>query len=494
ERWARHWLDVARYGEDQAHTFEARKYPQGYRYRDWLIRAFNDDLPYDRFIMEQIAADLLDAPDRLRNLPALGYFALGPVYYGDPKKLDQIDDRIDTLSRGFLGLTVACARCHDHKYDPISSQDYYALAGVFASSEQVDVPLVSDEDVKAADSTLGEEEKKRRNRPKKYPHIHALRDAAEPVAMRVHLRGNPDTLGDEAPRRFPSILAGESPHFSQGSGRLELARAIADKGNPLTARVLVNRVWKHHFGKGLVRSSGNFGALGEPPTHPELLDYLARRFMESGWSLKNLHREILLSTTFRQASRFDQHSWEIDPDNRRLWRMNRRRLDVESWRDAMLAAGTLDRKIGGPSGDLASPENCRRTLYGAVSRHDLDPLLRLFDFPDPNITSDERPVTTVPLQQLFVLNSEFMVKNAQALEARLRAGHDDEAARIRQAYLLAFGRPATEEEVRLGLEFLGRDEPADRASAKGGPANGRMSRWARYAQTLLGANEFMFID
>jgi hypothetical protein len=160
----------------------------------------------------------------------------------------------------------------------------------------------------------------------------------------------------------------------------------------------------------------------------------------------------------------------------------------------MLAAGALDRKIGGPSGDLASPENCRRTLYGAVSRHDLDPLLRLFDFPDPNITSDERPVTTVPLQQLFVLNSEFMVKSAQALEARLRTGHDDEAARIRQAYLLAFGRPATEEEVRWGLEFLGRDEPADRAGANGGPANGGMSRWARYAQALLGANEFMFID
>ena len=196
ERWARHWLDVARYGEDQAHTFQSRKYPHGFRYRDWLIRAFNEDMPYDRFIQEQIAADLIDAPNELERLPALGFFALGPVYYGDRLKLDQYDDRIDTLTRGVLGMTVACARCHDHKFDPISSQDYYALAGVIASSEYDEVALVSPEEVEAAKAKLSEDEKKKKVAPT-YPLIHALKDAEKPTTLRIHLRGNPENLGDE---------------------------------------------------------------------------------------------------------------------------------------------------------------------------------------------------------------------------------------------------------------------------------------------------------
>jgi mono/diheme cytochrome c family protein len=485
ERWARHWLDIARYGEDQAHTFQSRKYPQGFRYRDWLVKSFNDDLRYDRFVMEQIAADLLEGPDRNENLPALGYFSCGPVYYGDQKKLDQYDDRIDTLSRGFLGLTVACARCHDHKFDPIPTADYYSLAGIFASTEYDEFPLVPPEEVEKAKKALTDKQKKDKVAPK-YPLVHALKDLPKPVTMRVHVRGNPDTLGPEAPHHFLTVLTPDAPpKFEEGSGRLELAKAIADPANPLTARVFVNRVWKHHFGQGLVRTASNFGALGERPTHPELLDHLATQFVRSGWSIKALHRLIVMSATYRQTSAtLDERNREIDPENRLAWRMNRRRLEVEAWRDAMLAAaGTLDRTLGGPSTDLNSPDNRRRTFYGSVSRHDLNPLLRLFDFPDPNITADKRPETTVPLQQLFVLNSEFMVRNAKALAGAVAEAERDDAERIKLAFLRLYGRPATEREVSLGLAFV--SSPSDDET---------LTRWEQYAQALLAANEFLYVD
>jgi hypothetical protein len=490
ERWARHWLDVARYGEDQAHTFQARKYPEGFRYRDWLVRAFNDDRPYDDFVVQQIAADLTGDPEDKQRLAALGFFALGPVYYGDAKKLDQMDDRIDTLSRGLLGLTVACARCHDHKYDPISTKDYYALAGVVASTEYVEVPLVSQEEVEAAEKALSEEDKKKKVKPK-FPLVHAIKDAASPVTMRVHIRGSSDNLGEESPRRFLAILDRDQTPFTQGSGRLELARAIVSPENPLPARVMVNRVWQHHFGKGLVRTPSNFGMLGEPPTHPELLDHLATRFIKSGWSIKALHREIMLSAAYQQASRLDERGFEVDPENRLLWRMNRRRLEVEAWRDAMLAvAGTLDGSLGGASQELADAKNRRRTFYGYVSRHELNPLLRLFDFPDPNITNDERTVTTVPLQQLFVLNSEFMIGNARALAAKIAVdkseSYADQIARVREAYVLLYGREASEAEVERAVQFVMADSSQQ--------PEGKLSRWEQLSQALLSSNEFMFVD
>jgi mono/diheme cytochrome c family protein len=704
ERWARHWMDVARYGEDQAHSFKPQLYPNGFRYRDWLIHAFNDDMPYDRFVMEQIAGDLLDEPGQLERLPALGFFALGPVYYGDPKKLDQLDDRIDTLTRGFLGLTVACARCHDHKYDPIPTRDYYSLAGIFASTSYVEAAfappevveaydraqapveehskkidqfveteagrmarsmatadiarymlaawkfenrrkttadittsqvakddglhgfildswvkylarpadtskrphlarwfevldrqdpkcdlssneqaaaetrevaeafqnyvrsvvklrdaleehraaatalgvgqasrpdtgqnagnasqiakpdLLNDAQIALLDEVIGpkglfaipkerieqlmpaesksqltsmraELDQMKKKLPPKYPVTHSLTESASVTNMKVHIRGNPDTLGNEAPRRFLSILAGnDAPAFTTGSGRLELARAIARADNPLTARVLVNRIWQHHFGRGLVGTPSNFGALGERPTHPELLDFLASRFIASGWSMKRLHREIMLSATYQLSSRFDAHNHDADPANRFLWRMNRRRLEVEAWRDAMLAvSGNLDPAVGGPSADLASPDNRRRTLYAAVSRHDLDWLLRLFDFPDPNITAAERTVTTVPLQQLFVLNSEFMVRNAKSLAARITAiPHQDDASRVRRAILLLYGRPATDRDIRLGLEFLAAADSAAEVQQDNGRSD--LTPWERYAQVVLSANEFLFVD
>jgi mono/diheme cytochrome c family protein len=485
ERWARHWLDLARYGEDQAHTFQARKYPNGYRYRDWLVQAFNSDLPYDRFIKEQLAADVLELPDRQANLAALGFFALGPVYYGDPKKLDQYDDRVDTLTRGLLGLTVACARCHDHKFDPISQKDYYGLAGIFASTEYVEAPLVSAEEVEAAKKTWTDADRKK-NVPPPYPVVHALKEGT-PTNLRVLIRGNPNTPSDEAPRRFLAILNLEPKPFARGSGRLELAEAIASKDNPLTARVMVNRIWQHHFGKGLVRTASNFGSLGEKPSHPELLDHLATRFVQSGWSIKALHREIVLSATYRQTSRVDAVQRASDPENTLLGRMVPRRLEVEAWRDAMLAvSGRLDEQQGGPSRELTQGDNRRRTLYGSVSRHELNSLLRLFDFPDPNVPTGGRVVTTVPLQQLFVLNSEFMVNNARTLAARLtKAGATDEA-RVRQAFRIVYGRTVTEPELRLGLAFLAAPEPA------GQPA--KLTRWEQYAQVLLAANEFLYVD
>ncbi len=546
ERWGRYWLDVARYGEDQAHSFQPRLYPGGYRYRDWLAHALNRDMPYDRFILEQIAGDLIEGPGRLERLAALGFFACGPVYYGDGKKLDQYADRIDTLTRGFLGLTVACARCHDHKYDPIPTSDYYALAGVFASTQYVEIPAVSQDQVDAynkAQAAIQSKEKEiaaflkseagklkqkvtndqlkkverllpaeprkklaakkaeleilKKKAPARYPVIHALAEATRPTEMPVLVRGNPDTPGPKVPRRFLSVLGGDRSSFQQGSGRLELARAIASADNPLTARVLVNRIWQHHFGRGLVATASNFGTLGERPSHPELLDWLAHRFVASRWSLKSLHREIMLSAVYRQSSRFDPEAFAKDPGNTLLWRMNRRRLDVEAWRDAMLAvADRLDPALGGPSIDLDAPTNQRRTFYAAISRHDLAWMLRLFDFPDPNISSGERAFTTVPLQQLFVLNSEFMIKSAKAVAARLQSGSSTsstsgDASQIRQAYRLIFGRAPSERELKLGLAYL--------TSAESGPTDdshacAAMNRWERYTHALLATNEFAFVD
>jgi mono/diheme cytochrome c family protein len=538
ERWARHWLDVARYGEDQAHTFQARLYPGGYRYRDWVVQAFQDDMPYNQFVTEQIAGDLLKTGDPMSRLPALGFFALGPHYYqdaGEAKAAEaaELDDHVDVLGRGFLGLTVACARCHDHKFDPITTQDYYALAGVFKSTRYLEEPVgpadvaakfnegqeaikkqeakvkeflkaeagkqgaagqkskqiegkLPPEAKKALADLRSELERIKKLAPPKPPVVHTLADGTG-EDMKIYLHGNTKTEGAVAKRRFLRILSdGDPKPFTQGSGRLELAQDIVDPKNPLTARVIVNRVWQWHFGAGIVPTPSNFGKLGQPPTHPELLDHLATRFMAEGWSIKKLHREIMLSATYRLSSAVDETDLKADPANQLYWRMNRRRLDVESWRDALLfAAGNLDPAVGGPPTDLNSTSNHRRTLYGAVSRHDLNGLLRLFDFPDPNLTAEKRPVTIVPLQQLFVLNSEFMTEQARGLVKQL-AGEKDDPAKVRKAFLRLYGRPATEEDVKWALEFL--------TAPEGNEPKPRISRWEQYAQVLLATNEFAFVD
>lgn len=832
ERWGRHWLDVARYAEDQAHTFGVRPNSEAWRYRQWVIDALNDDMAYDQFVRMQIAGDQLDETLGYDRFVALGYFGLGAVYYKNSDKAkaeaDELDDRVDTLTRGFLGLTVSCARCHDHKFDPIPTSDYYSLAGIFDSSPLASVPLTEPDVVKAYDegqkrieiakaavadrtrelresfaeasvdtvsehllairtrraakvrdeslsredlaqstglsatsmrlweeflesdkakrhapfaewlalaeptarpptdddrqvaeraanavertiqdviakkdgrpgattdpessptteplfasppitrespsveidvalngsrelylvisdagdgnscdhadwidpvlvtndgeirltdlkwrsatagygsvnlnrsvageplrigdsafvngigthapcviaydlplgalrfratagldvsgtgqgsgatvtfavfdatppktfvtssddqakdavdskitkaetellkdvfgdgglfrlsdtefdAALSDERKAElatlkstletvtREAPPMYPVAHAIRDD-RPKDMHVFIRGNPARKGEVAPRRFLRILESETPEpYVSGSGRRELADDIASDANPLTARVLVNRVWQHHFGRGIVSTPSNFGRLGDPPSHPELLDWLTVDFMEHGWSIKHLHRRIMLSATYRLSSEYDSRNAEIDGDARYLWRMNRRRLDVEAWRDSLLSvSGELDRTIGGENGSL---QGNRRTVYAKISRHQLDELLRIFDFPDANVTSEKRTVTTAPQQQLFVLNSDFVVQRANALVERLRTDGASDEERIERAFRLLFSRPPSEEEMRVGLEFL--------VASASDAEDQKLDPWRQYAQALLSLNEFLYVD
>jgi hypothetical protein len=440
-----------------------------------VIEALNRDMPYDEFVREQLAADLIDPQDQERHI-ALGFIGLGPKYYqrNDPVvKAEEWEDRVDTVTRGLLGITVACARCHDHKYDPIETLDYYALAGVFASTEMFNRPL----DEKRETNKDGQAKKAE-------DAVHIVRDA-KPQDLNVHIRGDAKKQGPLVERRFLRVLSAGEPHrFTNGSGRLELANAIVNRDNPLTARVIVNRVWAQHFGRPLVGTPSNFGSLGERPSHPQLLDDLAVRFIESGWSLKWLQREIVLSTTYRQASTLDAAKQALDPANRLLWRMNRRRLGIEPWRDALLAvADRLERTVGGESIQPQDPGTRRRTMYSRISRLDLDSMLAMFDFPDPNVHSARRVETTTPLQKLFVLNSPFMVRQAEALAQTILAATGDEEERIRAAYEMLYGRAPQAEEVALGLDFL-----------SGCAENDDHGRWTQYAQVLLGSNEMLMID
>lgn len=477
ERWAQLWLDVARYAEDQAHIVGNNKelfFPNAWMYRDWVIEAFNNDLPYDEFIRLQLAADLIE-PEENTHRAALGFLGLGPKYYrrNSPEVMaDEWEDRVDTVSRGLLGLTVACARCHDHKYDPIATEDYYALAGIFAGTEMFNSPLSEDAELEDDGNAKDPEQS-----------IHVVREG-EPQDLAVMIRGDVDNRGDVVPRRFLEVLCdGEPEPFAEGTGRRELAEAIAAEGNPLTARVIVNRIWAQHFGRALVGTPSNFGALGEPPTHPDLLDDLAARFMEQGWSLKWLHREILLSAAYQQSSDIDSAKQAVDPANRLLWRMNRRRLSVEAWRDSILSAsGRLESTVGGASIDPSDVEQTRRTVYSERSRFQLNPMLVLFDAPDANVHAERRVETITPLQKLFVLNSPFMVRQAESFADRLaREAGDDDRARVERAHYLLYGRSPAEEEMELALSYLNACE--DRAAA-----------WNHYAQVLLASNEMLVID
>jgi hypothetical protein len=315
--------------------------------------------------------------------------------------------------------------------------------------------------------------------PEKYPFLHVLRDEQKNKLQHVYLRGDRNNPGELVEPHFLSILsAGPPAKFQHGSGRIDLAEAIADPGNPLTARVMVNRIWQHHFGYGIVRTPSNFGELGERPTHPELLDYLARRLVENHWSIKAMQREIMLSAAYQLSTDYSAAGFAADPDNRLLWRANRQRLDAESLRDALLyVSGNLDLKTGGPPERLDKPENHRRTVYGFISRRRLDPMLALFDFANPNSTSDQRMATNVPLQRLFFMNSTLVADESRTLAGRLKAEPDD-SARIRKAYRLLLGREPKAQEMKLGLEFLRDSQEA----------------WPRYTQVLLSSNEFSFVN
>jgi hypothetical protein len=533
ERWGRYWLDVARYADTKGYLFtQERRYPFAYTYRDYVIRAFNEDLPFDRFVLEQLAADRLPLGDDKRALAAMGFITLGRRFLNNTP--DIIDDRIDVVSRGLLGLTVACARCHDHKFDPIPTKDYYSLYGVFASSiEPADLPAITDpapteayrafekeltvvqadvtayqkehrDELQSGNRKFRDELRKKQNKveqlkithPGSPPRAMVLVDAPQPVQPHVLVRGNPRNQGEAVPRQFLAVLAGpERKPFTQGSGRLDLAHAIADRDNPLTARVIVNRIWLHHFGAGLVRTPSDFGLRGEAPTHPQLLDYLAATFMGNGWSIKKLHRLIMLSSVYQQSSDADAACREKDPDNRLLARMNRQRLDFEALRDSLLtAAGRLNESFGGRAVDLTTtPFQARRTVYGYIDRQNLPALFRTFDFASPDTTSPQRHTTTVPQQALFLMNSPFVVEQARHLLCRpdVSACQQPEQ-RIAQLYRLLYGRAAEPDDVALGLKFLRVAEQPEFAQERA--EIGKLNAWEKYLQVLLLANEFVMVD
>ncbi len=677
EAWGRLWLDVARYGEDDYRSLDPQQrgynpYPNAYLYRDWVIKAFNDDLPYDQFVRAQLAGDLIGGDARARTLPALGFLGLGPWFYDNGAveitRADERHDRVDVVSRGFLGLTVGCARCHDHKYDPIPTKDYYALAGVFLSTSYHEYPLApksiveeydaQDKKIEKKEKLLGEflstestqlaqtlalqatkymvavwkvtgepkEDKAkivdaerldyelfdrwikflakppkfypyltkwqamiaaggtaaeakaladdfqsvildvmfdrkdikdendiiyakalpgtkkkepaklpsdfvtnddfcpgcglelkslpiernnlwtdvfqrdladgfdpnqaserpapgllafrgwglerqlsadrrryidglrddidalRKAQPPKYAFVHGVADVEKPQNLRVSKRGSPYNLGDEEPRHFLSVLSeGEPAAFAQGSGRLELADAILRQ--PIAIRVIVNRIWKQHFGTGIVDTPSNFGVAGERPTNPALLDYLAQTFIDNKLSIKALHRAIMLSAVYQLSTDNSPANLEKDSGNRFYWRGNRHRMTAEEVRDSLLfVSGSLDTKAGGPSTPL-TPFFDRRTVYGKVSRYKLDDYLQLFDFPSPNLSAEKRFTTSVPLQRLFFMNSDFMQQQAERLARRI-VQEPDNAARIQKAYRLIFGRAADDAEVKAGLAFI----------------------------------------
>jgi mono/diheme cytochrome c family protein len=538
ERWGRYWLDIARYADTKGYLVsgQERRFPFSYTYRDYVVRAFNEDKPYDQFLLEQIAADKLVGPSGHQTLAALGFLTLGRGFLGNQN--DIIDDRIDVVTRGAMALTVTCARCHDHKFDPISTRDYYALHGVFASSEEpAEEPLLgpppdSDDYHKylkekerlekemadyrekeitsylatnhvtrqEAETTLarklGEGVVPWENKIKALAWTHpgaparamALEDKPTPGNSHILKRGNPSNPGDEVPRRFLDILSRPAPQpFTNGSGRLELARAIVSPANPLTARVYVNRVWQHHFGEGLVPTAGDFGVRTEAPLHRELLDYLAADFMEHGWSTKRLHRLILLSSTYRQSSDASDATVRADPDNHLYARMNRQRLDFEALRDTLLAlSGRLDPKLGGQPVDiLAEPFSPRRTLYGFIDRQNLPGVFRTFDFANPDLSNQGRFRTTVPQQALFLMNSPFVLEQARALVTREEVcGLTAPEQQLRALAHVVLQRDPTPDELRIGLQFLLHEHQP----------NQKLSPLETYAQALLLSNEVMFVD
>ncbi|MDE2656480.1 MAG: DUF1549 and DUF1553 domain-containing protein [Verrucomicrobiota bacterium] len=664
ERWGRHWLDVARYADTKGYLAgnQARLFTHSYTYRDYVIDAFNADLPYDRFIIEQVAADKLELGDDKQPLAAMGFLTLGRRFLNNPH--DIIDDRIDVVTRGMMGLTVSCARCHDHKYDPIPIADYYSLYGVFASShEPGDKPFISDA-IDPIERVAFDEERKRRedklnnykreqyarvreqvkeqtgdyvwaaHRAAKLPagkvdelarkakldpeltrrwmrHLAKRRESGDPVfaawftltkldaglfgeqakavlggeplanahpavraalaeagsleaaakslgqllykaksgqpklreavhsddspaklsdgdvnrvmdvegrqgirsrkrkfdelegehpgapnrAMvlldnasphdpRIFRRGNPGMKGDAVPRRFIAALShGERKPFVEGSGRLEMAEAIADPGNPLTARVMANRVWQRLFGTGLVITPSDFGVRAEPPSHPKMLDFLAADFVDNGWSVKALIRGIVTSSTYQQGETVHPKYAERDPGNRLLWQMNRKRLDFEAMRDSVLSvSGNLTLKQGGRSVHIANKPDARcRTVYGFVNRQNLPNLFRTFDFAGPDTTCPQRFTTTVPQQALYLLNSPFIEAQAKRLGARSGVTSADDEERIRVIYRLAYQREPSAEELALAKGFV--DEFVPSAAA-----------WERLGQALLVSNEMMFVD
>ena len=646
ERWARHWLDVARYADSKG-IFRRGRYAFSHTYRDYVIEAFNADKPYDQFIIEQIAADQLDLGEDKSALAGMGFLTLGRTFFG--RKDYIIDDQIDVVTRGLQGLTVSCARCHDHKFDPISIKDYYSLHGIFASSQDAEeLPVIrhpkSDADYQAylaeqdridaeirkvtdkvIDTFIMEErsltgshlaavEEARamdseddfkvyagskgvshdilrvwvdyfesegaedhplirswldsdlevqarvkdfnerfaeaaKDKEDAFPELqvyftevdfplnpdrekvevwirrriggqtgdlsgekmelewthrgapfraHILEDIKKPKNSSVYLRGDPKNQGEEVPRQYLPVLEGGEPTpFSEGSGRLELARAIADESNPLTARVFVNRVWGWHMGIPIVDTPSDFGVRTPNPVHLELLNWLAASFIESGWSTKALHRWIVLSNTYKLSSTPNQTSLAKDSTNTLRHYFPKARLDFESMRDTLLmVAGNLDRTMGGIQVDITDPKTNRRTVYAYIDRRDVPGIFRTFDHPSPEATAPARFETVVPQQALFLMNSPFAIEQSKHLAGRsLEAVGEEPQERIRFMYRVVYQREATAEEVQVGLEFVNQSPstPLEMPSGEGETSE-PLSPWELYSQVLLFSNELMFLD
>jgi hypothetical protein len=573
ERWARHWLDIVGYAE-QIGT-EGKVFAEhAWRYRDYLVDAFASDKPYDRFVLEQLAGDLLPAAspeERRSNLVATGFIVLGDVDINSIDKLkmeyDFVDSQVTKVGTAFLGMTLGCVRCHDHKFDAIGQQDYYALAGMFRSTKttfktrhgiwsnvhRVPLPQTAEdrvagaqrereladwrfekEKLEAESKALAEkpeaDSKKRHDalaaqlaaldtriahgeyfHPGK-PEALAVADVPQPADMRLTIRGNPYALGEVIPRGLVRVaMWGPQPRIPDGqSGRRELADWISDARHPLTARVAVNRLWQKLFGEGLVRSVDYFGTRGDTPTHPELLDYLARRFMREGWSQKRILRTLALSRTYRLASTEGAQA-SGDPENKLLWRMNRRRLDAESIRDALLlASGRLATPAGGPGLPLEYPENVtglpfkgkadghpqftfkkeresqafERTLYLPVVRTGTQPgtarLRDIFDFPQPAQFTGKRGETTVPTQSLYLLNADLLRDRGRDLAGALLDSYDSDDDRIARLWLRVLNRPVTASEREDALAFLRQSRAVGEAHA-----------WTELARAMFGTNEFL---
>jgi len=561
ERWGRHWLDVARYGESSGRSVNFA-YPHAWRYRDYVIAAFNADKPYNQFIREQLAGDLLPAQNERQKaefMVATGFLAIGPKVHDERNplqfRMDLADEQIDATFQAFQGLTVACARCHDHKFDPIPQRDYYALAGIFTSTEtcygtirviQSNHPSQLLTLPREADPIAALEPLSSERRAAIEKEIQEVRDrmsklsgqdsfvqrlflasrvatlqsqlaqyesdgTPKPLAMgvregrftsdaRLLHRGELDQPGETVRRGFPQVLTTRQPTLRRfgGSGRRELADWIASEENPLTARVMANRIWLHMIGRGLVSTPDNFGASGQPPSHPALLDHLAVTFVEEGWSVKRLVRRIALSRVYQLSSQNDPRNFEADPDNTLVWRMPRRRLEAEALRDTMLCLGgrldlsppqgspvaragegNISFRFRGVGADTALTAT-HRSVYLPIIRDGLPEALTLFDFPDPSLISGERATTTVPAQSLFLMNNPFVIRQAEGLADRLTGSSDGDAEKIGRAYELCFSRPPSAKEVKLAQEFLetyGRRQP-------------RRAAWTALCQALFASAEF----
>jgi hypothetical protein len=563
ERWGRHWLDVARYSDTKGaprRNTEDNVNPFAWTYRDYVIRSFNEDKPYNKFIMEQLAADRLPSTQyNPASLAALGFLTTGDHFMG--MQNDIINDRIDVTCKGFLALTVTCARCHDHKFDPIPQKDYYSLRGIFDSCTE---PKIEPVIVRVTDSLAYQSYARQREQlankefelESSLPKLRraedreafkmAQRDLREtehaiseleltnPAApsramvledtMKGHdspvfIRGEAGNRGEIVPRRFLQMLSAPvRPVYTNGSGRLQLAMAIASPNNPLTPRVMINRIWLHHFGAGFVPTPDDFGMMSDPPSHPELIDYLAMNLMTNGWSIKKIHRLIMLSSVYQESSTDNPRYAAIDPGNRLLWRANLRRLEFEPLRDSLLAiGGILNTNLYGRPVDLRQhPESNRRTIYDFVDRANIPDVLINFDFATPDMVTGIRHQTTVPQQALFLMNSPIVIDLARRLVALPEfVDLDDDTARLKFLYERIYQRLPEPEEVSLGLEFVTqtplRDDNSiavasnlDEGKKRLGKKNRQppflnkkrapLTSWEEFAQALLQANETSFIN